>query len=189
MTATTTTTTTADNGVDVDALMAARAAMAETPEAAAFRWRVAGEWVDGLHVRSTITDFTGAGGEHTHRTPHVIDNDSPEVFRAGDNGPGPTSTALAALAGCMTAVVSLLASTKGIQLRSVDVDVEGDMDYRGTLGIDPEVRNGFSHVRMSYRIDADATDAELRDLLQEATAVSPVFDLFTNPTPVTVGLA
>ena len=60
---------------------------------------------------------------------------------------------------------------------------------QGILGVDPDVRNGYEGIRVSYSIDADATRAELEAIVAQSQKRSAVFDIITNPTPVTVGLA
>jgi uncharacterized OsmC-like protein len=63
------------------------------------------------------------------------------------------------------------------------------MDLQGILGIDPDVRNGFSGVRVRYEIDADAPRAEIEAIVAQSQKRSAVFDLLTNPTDVTVSVA
>jgi hypothetical protein len=60
------------------------------------------------------------------------------------------------------------------------------MDLHGILGADPEVRNGFRGVSVSYQIDADATPDEIRAIVAQSQKRSAVFDVVTNPTDVTV---
>jgi uncharacterized OsmC-like protein len=182
-------TLTADNGVDVDALLAARQAMTGTPAAAAFQWRATNEWVNGTHSRTTVEKFFGVGAEQTHRTAFGFDTDHPELFASQDQGATPVETVLAGLAGCLTAGVASVAQHRGIQLRSVTATLEGDMDLQGILGIDPAVRNGFSTIRVDYRIDADATPAELQVLVAQSQKRSAVFDIVTNPTNVVVDVS
>ena len=175
-----------NNGVNVEALLGARQALTEAPEAAQFRWRARCEWVNGTHSRTTIHDFSGLGAEHTHKSPSVIEGDHPEVFASEDHGPTPTETVLAALAGCLTAGIAAVATNRGIQLRSVTAHVEGTMNILGILGADPETRNGFSYVQVSFDIDADADAAEIEALVAQSQKRSAVFDIMTNPTTVVV---
>jgi uncharacterized OsmC-like protein len=183
---TTTSTRTADNGVDVDALLGAREAMTGTPAAAAFQWRATNAWVNGTHSHTTIEKFFGVGAEQSHRTAFDFDTDHPELFASEDHGATPVEIVLVGLAGCLTAGVASVAQHRGIQLRSVTATLQGDMDLQGILGIDPAVRNGFSAIRVDYRIDADATDEELQALVAQAQKRSAVFDIVTNPTNVVV---
>jgi uncharacterized OsmC-like protein len=185
----TTTTDAADNGVDVAALLAAREALTAMPEAARFQWRARSEWIHGTHSRTTVHDFSGLGAEHTHRQQFVFDGDHPEVFASQDQGATPVETVLAALAGCLTAGVASVATNRGVQLRSVTATLEGDMDLQGILGIDPDVRNGFSGIGVRYQIDADASPAELQAIVAQSQKRSAVFDIVTNPTTVTVEVA
>ena len=189
ITDTTTSTGTVDNGVNVEALLGAREHMTEMPELAQFEWRADCEWIAGTHSRTTVESFSGAGGEQAHRMPYSVDTDHPEIFAAADNGPTPVETVLTGLAGCLTAGVASVATNRGIQLRSVRATLEGDMDLAGILGIDPDVRNGFSGIRVRYEIDADATKAELEAVVAQSQKRSAVYDVITNPTAVVVEVA
>jgi uncharacterized OsmC-like protein len=178
-----------DNGVNVDALLSAREALTAMPEAAQFQWRARCEWVKGTHSRTTVQGFAGLGAEHTHRQAFVFEGDHPEVFASEDNGATPAETVLVALAGCLTAGVAAVATRRGVQLRSVVAEVEGDMDIYGILGIDPDVRNGYSGIRVRYQIEADAPRAELEAIVAQSQKRSAVYDILTNPTNVSVELA
>ena len=92
-------------------------------------------------------------------------------------------------AACLTAGVASVATNRGVQLRSVTASLEGDMDLQGILGIDPEVRNGFSGIRVRYQIDADASHADIEAIVAQSQKRSAVFDMVTNPTNVTVEVA
>src|SRR5499426_218294 len=70
----------AKNGVNVDALLAARAALTQAPEAAQFKWRATSEWLNGTHSRHTIAGFHGLGAEQKHRQSYQYDTDHPEIF-------------------------------------------------------------------------------------------------------------
>ncbi len=177
-----------DNGVNVEALLGARDALTAMPEAAQFQWRARCEWVKGTHSRTTVHDFAGLGAEHAHRQSFVFDGDHPEVFASEDNGATPAEMVLAALAGCLTAGVAAVATRRGVPLRSVVASLEGDMDIQGILGIDPDVRNGYSGIRVRYQIDADAPRAELEAIVAQSQKRSAVYDIVTNPTNVSVEL-
>ncbi len=75
---------------------------------------------------------------------------------------------LEALAACAGVTLKAVATALDIKLRSGTVRAEGDLDFRGALGVDPEVEVGFSDVRLRFELDTDATPAE-RDRLLELT--------------------
>ena len=176
----------AENGVNVEALLGAREALTETPEAAAFKWRATSEWINGTHSRATVDGFFGLGEEQKHRQAFQFDADHPEVFAAEDNGATPVEFILVGLAGCLSAGIASVAQNRNIQLRSVKATLEAGMDLQGILGIDDAVRNGFEGISVHYEIDADATPDEIAALVAQSQKRSAVFDIVTNPTDVTV---
>jgi len=178
-----------DNGVNIEALRGARQALTDAPEAARFQWRARCEWVNGTHSRSSVTDFSGLGQEHSHRQAFTIEADHPEVFSSEDNGATPPEIVLGALASCLTAGVATVATHRAIQLRSVTATVQGDMDLQGILGIEPDVRNGFNHIDVKYEIDADASREDIEAIVAQSQKRSAVFDIVTNPTTVQVTVA
>ncbi len=183
---TTTESPTVDNGVNVEALLGARQALTDAPEAAQFQWRATCEWVNGTHSRSVIHEFSGLGQEQQHRTAYSIDADHPEIFASADNGATPPEIALVALASCITAGVATVATHRGIQLRSVKANVRAGMDLQGILGIDGDVRNGFNGIKITYEIDSDASKADIEALVAQAQKRSAVFDAIANPTTIAV---
>jgi len=179
-------TKTANNGVNVEALLGAREALTAAPEAAEFRWRATCTWRNGTHSHSTVEEFYGLGDQQRHRTEFNFDADHPEVFASEDNGATPVEFVLVGLGSCLTAGIAAVAQHRNIQLRSVAATIEGSMDLQGILGIDSDVRNGFDGIKVTYKIDADATPDEIRALVAQSQKRSAVFDIVTNPTNVTV---
>ncbi len=175
-----------DNGVNVAALLGAREALTETPEGAKFQWRASCEWKNGTHSHSKVEGFFGLGEEQNHRTTFKFDADHPEIFASEDKGATPVEYILVGLASCLTAGIAAVAQHREIQLRSVTATLEAGMDIQGILGIDSDVRNGFDGIKVSYKIDADATPDELKALVAQSQKRSAVYDIVTNPTNVTV---
>ena len=179
-------TTTVDNGVNVEALLGARQALTDTPEAAQFKWRATCSWVRGTHSQSSVEKFFGLGTEQSHKTEFKYDADHPAIFASEDMGATPVEYVLVGLASCLTAGIAAVAQNRKIQLRSVTATLEAGMDLAGILGIDSEVRNGFSGIKVVYDIDADATKEEINALVAQSQRRSAVFDIVTNPTNVSV---
>jgi uncharacterized OsmC-like protein len=175
-----------NNGVNTEALTAARDALSDAPEAAEFTWRASCSWVDGTYSRSTVTGFAGLGGEHLHRNVFTVDTDHPECFASEDRGATPVEHVLAALAGCLTAGVAAVAQNRQMQLSSVTSTLEGNMNILGILGGDPDIRNGFSAINVHFDIEADASPDEIEALVAQSQKRSAVFDVITNPTQVSV---
>lgn len=173
------------NGVNVTALGEVLEAVKGEPKVANFQFRAKNTWLSGGHNRSSIKGFYGACAEDATRTePFVLDNAEPPVLLGEDQAPNPVEYILHALAGCMTTTMVYHAAARGIHIESVESELEGDLDLHGFLRMDEGVRNGFQNIRVTFKVKSDATPEELADLAK----ISPVFDIISNPVPVTVNL-
>ena len=177
------------NGVNTEALIGARGAFAQAPEAAQFTFRSQCSWIEGTYNANRIGGYFGLGQEHERQRSFMIESDHPKVFAAADRAPTPPEIVLAALASCLTGGVAAVAQHRNIQLNAVEATVEGDVDVQGILGMDPEIRNGFSAIRVTFEIDADASREEIEALVAQSQKRSAVFDILTNPTHVAVSVA
>jgi uncharacterized OsmC-like protein len=174
------------NGVDTPALFATIGVVAGQPALAKFQFRANGRWIKGTHSCTTMSNFSGAGGEHAHVTAYTADADHPAVLCGADQGPTPVEWVLHALATCITAGIGNIAAARGITLQRVESRVTGDIDLRGILGLSDKVRNGFENIRITFEIEGDAPPEKLRQLVEQSRARSAVFDILTNGVPVTV---
>src|SRR5436190_5830192 len=177
---------TVNNGVNVEALLAAREALKGAPQAAQFKWRASCKWENGTYSKTNIRGFFGLGDEQKHKTEFAFDADHPEIFASEDRGVTPVEFVLVGLASCLTAGVAAVAQNRGIQLRSVEAKLEGSMDIQGILGIDSDVRNGYDDIKVTFNIDADASKKDIEALVAQSQKRSAVYDIVTNPTNVSV---
>ena len=177
---------TVNNGVNVDALLAAREALKGAPQAAKFTWRASCKWKNGTHSKTDVQGFHGLGEEQKHKTEFTFEADHPEIFASEDLGATPVEMVLVGLASCLTAGVAAVAQNRGVQLRSVEAKLEGSMDIQGILGIDSDVRNGYDDIKVTFKIDADASKEEIEALVAQSQKRSAVYDVITNPVNVTV---
>ncbi len=171
------------NGVDVERLGVTVQTVQQDPTRASYRFRAANRWIDGGHNRSTIQSFYGDGQEDTgRRTPFVLDADEPPVLLGKDQGANPVEYVLHALAACLTTSLVYHAAARGIKVESVESRLEGDLDLRGFLGISDQVRKGYQSVQANVIIKSDASPEQLKEL----TKFSPVYDILSNPVPVSI---
>ena len=177
------------HGVDTPKLFATIDVVKGQPELAQFQFKATGRWIKGTHSRSTMAGFTGAGGEHQHVAAYKADTDHPAVLCGEDHGPTPVEYLLAGLAGCITAGVANIAAARGVTLDAVEAEVVGDIDLQGILGLSDEVRNGFSRIRATFRVEGDAPREKLAQIVEQARARSAVFDVLANGVPVEIVMA
>jgi uncharacterized OsmC-like protein len=181
--------TSVNNGVNVEALLAAREALKSAPQAAKFTWRASCKWQDGTFTHTKVQGFHGLGAEQNHKSEFSFEADHPEIFASEDRGATPVEYVLVGLASCLTAGVAAVAQNRGIQLKSVEANVEGSMDIQGILGIDSDVRNGYDNIKVTFHIDADAPKKDIEALVAQSQKRSAVYDIVTNPTNVSVEVA
>jgi uncharacterized OsmC-like protein len=92
---------------------------------------------------------------------------------------------LGALAACAQLTCQMVATAMGLEVKSVNVTVDGDLDLQGTLGLDRDVGAGFDGIRLKFEVDApDVTDEQLESLLEKTERYCTVLQTLTGPPPI-----
>jgi len=172
------------NGVPCDKMFGAIAKTRENPELAQFRFSAKNEWVEGTASQSSMREWYGLGANHDYPEEYRFKADHPTLGHG--HGPTPQEYVLHALAACITAGIATGAAARKITLNKVSSTVSADIDVRGVLGVDPDVRKGFSNVDIGFHIDADCDDEQKDALLAAGAKYSAVFDMLANPTEVSI---
>ncbi len=171
------------NGVDVDRLGETVSAIRQNPSLASSQFRAVNRWISGGHNRSMIKGFYGAGREdETRSEPFILDADEPHVLLGKDQAPNPVEFVLHALAACLTTSLVYHAAAQGIHVESVESTLEGDLDLQGFLGLSENIRTGYQGIRASFAVKSDASPEQL----EAFTKRSPVYDILSNPVPVSI---
>jgi uncharacterized OsmC-like protein len=174
------------NGVNVTELFNTIDAIKGEPKIANFNFRATNKWVNGAGNKTFVKDFDGACQTIDRENPFVIQKDEHPILLGQDTGANPVEYALAALAGCLTTSLVYHAAAKGIKLDEVESTYSGDINLHGFLGLDENVRNGYEGITVSFKVKGDATEEQLKELVEIAQQRSPVFDIVTNKVPVSV---
>ena len=132
--------------------------------------------VRGVAEGSVATRITS--GKHTFLV------DEPDALAGDDAAASPVEYALGALISCQVVVYRLYAHALGIQLDTVEIVAEGDLDVRGLFGIDDTVRSGFGDIRLAVTVTGSETQSRYEELRRAVDAHCPVGDLFANLTPL-----
>lgn len=115
--------------------------------------------------------------------------DEPEAAGGANEGPTPVEYLLGALAGCMSITARAAAKELGIQIFSLGIGIEGDLDPARFLGQPTQSRSGYREIRAVITADTSA-DAETRQRwLRMIEARCPVGDNLQNPTPVKITMS
>ncbi len=115
---------------------------------------------------------------------HSLTIDEPKGNGGSDMGPSPVEVILAALGSCQEITYRAYATALGIELDSVSVELEGDIDFRGFFAVDDTIRPGYENIRAVVTIKSNAPAAELQKLRDVVNAHCPVLDILQNPVPV-----
>jgi len=180
-------TTTKLNGVDVDRLEETIAAIDADPKLARFEFRAKTEWEGGARSRTTVKEFHGAGRTDTSREqPLEMVGDEPPLLLGENRAPNAVETVLHALTSCLTVGFVYNAAARGIEVRSLDFDIDGELDLRPFLGLGDGEPAGYDEIRVRYRVDADAPKERIDELCAHVQRTSPVLDVISRPVPVSV---
>ncbi|HEX3326114.1 MAG TPA: OsmC family protein [Actinomycetota bacterium] len=87
---------------------------------------------------------------------------------------------LQALAACAGVTLLAVATSLNIEIRAGSVHVDGDMDFRGTLGVSRQAPVGFTDIRVAYELDTDATDEQLDTLIRLTERYCVVYQTLAN---------
>jgi uncharacterized OsmC-like protein len=93
---------------------------------------------------------------------------------------------LEALVGCAGVTLRAVATALGISLRRATVQAEGDLDFRGTLGVSKDVPVGFKQIRLHFDLDTDASEDQLATLLRLTERYCVVYQTVCRPAKISV---
>ena len=96
---------------------------------------------------------------------------------------------LEALAACAGVTLQAVATAMGVAIRAGRVRAEGDLDFRGTLGVSKEARVGFSAIRLAFTLDTEASDAQLATLFKLTERYCVIYQTLRVPPEITVSRA
>lgn len=109
--------------------------------------------------------------------------DEPEESGGGNTGMNPVEGLLCSLGACNAIATMIFANMQNVALDGLEVQLEGDIDTDGFMGIDSSVRNGFQEIRFSVNAQGADEDSIL-DILKTAERQCPVGDCIKNPVPL-----
>lgn len=164
------------NGVPVSAVSGLVGAVKDDRDKGHTKWSAVTTWKGGFNCESQIRD-------------HTIYMNEPDALGGTDTAPNMVETVLAAYGSCLTVGYSMNAALRGIEIKDLKVELEGDLDLAGFFGLSDEVPAGFSNVRAVVHLEADASPEEIQALHDHVLKTSPVGCILANPLQVSTELA
>ena len=159
--------------------------MRNQPEMAKATFSVKSEWNGGFSVTSSSKGFRIGGQNIERNTEYKAQYDFPDQLSGEGKGPTVCESCMGSLAACLTQTIIAHAISRGIQIDSINIDVEGDVDLRGFTGISNDVRPGAQQFRVNMNIKSNtASKEQINELYDIGKRFSPAFDALTNGTSV-----
>lgn len=170
------------NGVDVEAIRETCGVINEDPEMAKAKFRIHNTWKSGGQNAIKIKGYYAAGEEQMHSGTFDYKADEPPVLAGTDTGPNPVEYLLLALSGCMTTTIIYHAALRGIEIKALESDFEGDLDVRGLLDLSKESPVGFNKIKAVFNVKMDGSPKDLEGLYK----FSPVYAMVSASVPIDV---
>jgi len=167
----TTTTRPPVNGLDLAGLDETMAAIAADPACGQAAFRVTTEWKGQTRSETTVESYTLAG----ERIPRnfIIVADEPMELLGTNTAPNPQELLMAAVNACMTVGYVCQAAVRGITLDDCRIEMEGELDLRGFLGLDETVPAGYRRINYKVTLEGDGTREQYEEIHQAVMATSP----------------
>lgn len=166
-------------GLDLDALKETLEAVRADPARGRVAWRVSTEWKGQARTESTVESCT-VGGEIIPRNFTVV-ADEPCALLGSDSAPSPHELLMAAVSSCMMVAYVAQAAVRGIHLDDCRIEIEGEFDLRGLLGIDETVPPGYRRLCYTVWLEGDGTRDQYEDIHQAVMSSSPNYFNLAQP--------
>ena len=164
------------NSVDIQAVGNLASAIADEPTNANTIWRSSVEWKGGFRSEARSRDFA------------PVPSDEPPALGGDDTAPNPVEQLLGALGNCLAVGYAANATAAGIELASLRIELEGDLDLHTVLGL-TDGHAGFESIAATVHIESSADPEQIDALHRKVVSTSPVGHTLQRSIPVSVQLA
>lgn len=171
-------TRTNQNGIDVAMLHDTIDHLRDNPAAAQTRWTVNSRWAGGTRSDHTVEGFQ-IGGRDVDRS-FTIRIDEPLELCGTNQFANPQEYLMSALNACMIVGYAAVAALMGVRLTKLEIEIQGEIDLRGFLGIDETVPPGYESLQQTVTIAGDGTSEQFRQIHEIVKKTSPNFFNITN---------
>ena len=167
------------NGLDLDALSQVIEAIQSDPAKGLVQFTVRSAWKGQARSETSINSYRLGGSEVRRNFKIAIDE--PFELLGENTAPNPQETLMAALNACMIVGYVAGAAIKGIRLNKLEIETCGELDLRGFLGLDPNIRPGYESLRYVVRIKGDGTAEDFQAIHENVMKTSPNYFNITRP--------
>jgi uncharacterized OsmC-like protein len=184
MTGTTMTGPVIRNGVNVDDLLDAIAAVTEDGENGRLRFNVSTKWLGGFQARHTPGAYSVGAQEGTHSADYSLVSDEPKEVLGSDAGVSPAELLLSALGACLTVGYAANAAALGIEIDDLSIEISTNASLEGFMNI-RNAAPGVESIAVNVNIKTSAPAEAVEELHAYVNAQSPIWDTLANPVRLT----
>ncbi|OAJ55997.1 osmotically inducible protein C [Paraburkholderia ginsengiterrae] len=166
------------NGIDVAALHEFAGAVQKDPKKGIVQFNVKTNWEGQTRTVATASEYS-IGGEK-HQRHFEIAADEPGELLGKNSAPNPQEVLMAALNACMSVGYIANAAAMGIKVDKLEIQTEGQLDLRGFLGLDENVKPGYEEVRYTVTLRTSAPKEKVEELHRLVMKTSPNFSNFAS---------
>jgi uncharacterized OsmC-like protein len=167
------------NGINVDDLLNLIDGVKQNAAKGQTNWRVTTTWQGQTRSRAHVDSFA-IGGQTVSRE-FSFDVDEPLELGGSNRFANPQEYLIAALNACMVVGYAAQCAVRGITIKTLAVETEGEIDLRGFLGIDPAAAPGYEELRSIVRIKGSGTREQFAEIHRAVIATSPNFYNISRP--------
>jgi uncharacterized OsmC-like protein len=167
------------NGIDVDALKDVVEQVKNDPAKGLVEFRVKSQWKGQTRSETSIDSYKIGGKEVQRR--FKINVDEPLELLGENTGPNPQEYLMTALNACIMVGYVAGAAVNGITLSKVEIETSGQLDLRGFLGLDPNVKPGYDSIQYVVRIKGNGTPAQFKEIHENVMKTSPNYYNVSRP--------
>lgn len=165
------------NDVNIEAVAGLAGKIQQEPEVADTRWNASVNWKGGFRSEARVRDF------------EPMPSDEPGALGGTDTGPNPVEQVLAALGNCLAVGYAANATAAGIEIRDLNIELEGDLDLHTFLGLAPQGNAGYDSISVKVSIDSDAPKEDIQALHEKVVGTSPVGHTLSRAVPISIDLS
>lgn len=167
------------NGIDVEALHGAMDVVRQDPCKGVAKFQVKTRWTGGTQSETKVEAWA-LGGQPLPRNFTLRTDEPPELLGQGA-APNPQEVLMAGLNACMMVGYVAGCAARGVKLDSISIETEGELDLRGFLGLDAEVKPGYDEIRYVVRIRGQGSREQFEEVHRTVMATSPNYYNMANP--------
>jgi uncharacterized OsmC-like protein len=169
------------NGISVGDLNSTIEAVRENPAAARCTFHTRTVWSRGFQNSAVIGDYMQAGSRVPRGRTFSLSGDHPQGLLGQNTAPAAVEALIAAAGACIAGGWATFGAAMNIPVETLEIDLEGDIDLQGFMGLGDNVRPGLERIRGKIYVKSPATDDQLRQLKETAEKQSPVVDSLKVP--------